>query len=75
MVGPGGCGAVEAGWIVFGEPVGNELFDGVGLDHGAGEDVGAKLTGFLEEEYAEVFVAGGGGELFKTNGSGETSWA
>lgn len=75
MVVAGGRGAVEACVVVLGQPVGEELLDGVGLDDGAGEDVCADFAGFLEEEDAEVFVTGGGGELFKTNRGGKTGGA
>lgn len=45
----GGGGAVEARLVVLGQPVWEEFLDGVGLDDGAGEDVGADLASLLEE--------------------------
>lgn len=72
MVVGGRRGAIEAGLVVFGEPVGEQLLDGVGLNDGAGEDMCADFAGFLEEEDTEVFIASGGGELLKTNRGGET---
>lgn len=68
-------GAVEACVVVLGQPVREELFDGIGLDDGAGENMCTDFAGFLEEEDTEIFITGGGGELFKSNGGGETGRA
>lgn len=67
MVVAGGRSAVETGLVVFGEPVGEQFLDGVGLDNGTGEDMCADFAGFLEEEDAEVVIAGGGGKLLETD--------
>lgn len=75
MVIAGRGGAVEARLVVLGQPVREELLDGIGLDDGAGEDVGANLAGLLEEEDAEVLISGFVGELFEADGGGETCWA
>jgi hypothetical protein len=50
-------GAVEAVGVGFVEPVGEEFFDCAGLEDGAGEDVGAYLAGFFEEDDSELFVS------------------
>lgn len=72
MVVAGRGGAVEARIVVFGQPVGEELFDGGGLDDGAGEDMCAQLAGFFEKEDPEVIVSGGGSELFEPDSGRET---
>ena len=74
MVVAGWGGAVEARLVVLGQPVGEELLDGVGLDDSAGQDVGAELAGFLEEQDAEVLISGFVGELFEADGGRETCW-
>lgn len=74
MVVAGWCGTVEARLVVLGQPVGEELLDGVGLDDSTGQDVGAELAGLLEEQDAEVLISGFVRELFEADGGRETCW-
>lgn len=75
MVVAGWGGAVEARLVVLGQPVREELLDGIGLDNSAGEDVGSDLTGLLEEQDTEVLISGFVRKLFEANSGGETCGA
>ena len=71
LIGPGGRRALEAGWVIFREPVGQEFVEGGGFEDISRDDVGSDFACLFEEEDAEFFVAGFVGELFEADCGGE----
>jgi len=51
-------------------PVRDKFIEGDGIDHGAGEDMGADFRTFFQYANRDI-----GGQLFQADGGGEAGWA